>query len=470
MNGILLAILLLAPQDEDGSRAARRQQRELQAEITELEKTLKETEDPARRRRLQAALDRLKVRLKHVKEGKIRPERDEPENEEEELAQMLKRMDTRIKANPSDIEARVERAEILMELGKPQDALKDIQAATKIEPGEPFLYALEGKACLLMKKETEAKKAFAKAIEIEPDAQDEIREILSDIAPDRAAAMLSSMMKMAGPQPVNLADVTRRLRENPKDVEALVLRARHSREQKKLDAAFNDLFAALRINPKYAPAYFQRALTYAALGRFDRVERDFYLGERYVKPGQFRMFRQVEREIRRYEHVMDERERSAEDIDAQIETLKERVKELEQAKSRPGATAEEKARSGAQLGDVQAEIGRLAKLRDTRPEGEEGWEAIERMHEKLESHERRMRALADRIRESQDEAAVKKLTAELRTLVVRFHDLRHEVLQKEIKQMRHEMEDLKFEIREYKERKEDLIRETLEHLAEGEEE
>ena len=48
--------------------------------------------------------------------------------------------------------------------------------------------------------------------------------------------------------------------------------------------------------------------------------------------------------------------------------------------------------------------------------------------------------------------------------------MRHEVMQKEIKAMRDEMEDLRFEIQEYKNHKKDLIEETLRNLSEEEEE
>ena len=253
---LLVPFLLLALQGDPAAE----EKRELRETITELKAVLDETPGEERRHRIRASIDRLQARLRHLKAGKVRPE---PENEEEELARMLRMMTDRIKANPSDAEAWMERAEINTHLGNHEAALADSTQAVKLIPGEAYPHVFRARALLELGREAEAQKAFAKAFELEPGIEEDLRELIADIAPERGAKMMKAAMKMAAGPSADPAEVAHRLKENPADVEALVFRARHRIDKKNLDGAFDDLYEAIRLDPREARAYFVRALAHA---------------------------------------------------------------------------------------------------------------------------------------------------------------------------------------------------------------
>ena len=455
MGTLLLAFLTLAVQD-------REEIRELKETLAELERSLADTRDDRKRERIQASIDKHRARLKYVKEGKVR---DEDENEEEELKRLLKELDSRITSNPEDAGAHLEKAEVLMEMDRFKEALASAARAVKIAPGEPEAHVIYGMAALRLGKDKEAEKSFGRAIDLDPEAAEYVGDVLAEIAPGRMKMMMKRMMR--GPEPVDMKKVAARLAANADDVGALVLRARRHVEKKNLEAAFDDLYRAIKLDPKHAPAYIQRAMTHAMTGRIDRAERDLVRAERIgseSQPGLRRAWQSLER----LEREREERNRPGRDVDDQIESLKDRIEELEAVAGNGDLAAEERDRARAQIADARKEIERI---NEQRPSGEEEENPgdLERAWEKLESMEEELRGLAERYREAVDEKNRKKLATELRASVARFQEYDHAVQKLRLKDMRHEMEDLKFEIDDYQRQKGERVEEHFRDLTEEEE-
>lgn len=425
MKTLLLSLVLAGVQDPG-------EVRELGERIAELKAVLEDTADESKRTRIRASIDRLETRLKRIREGKIRPEA-EPENEEEELARIEREMTARLEANPGDVGARVERAEIRLMRNRPRDALVDLRKAIEIEPEEPFFHILAGRAHLLLGDEKEARGAFARAVAIEPEAREAVDELLGEVAPDKRAMMMKSVMAMNAPKKPDPKEVAARLKRNPRDVEALVLRARIRLAEGDPDGALDDLYAAVKIDPSHAPAFFQRAVTHASQGRLEFAERDLWRGERRMKPGQRAEFRRAERSVRAADARREARTASPEERAELIRSLRERREELAALSS---ADARERLRA------LDAELERLA---EAPPPDEDGGEELDRAHERMEVLEGELESLSDRYRAASSADARRGLEAKLREKAREFHELRHRIVKRELQHLRQELRDLENE-------------------------
>ena len=218
-------------------------------------------------------------------------------------------------------------------------------------------------------------------------------------------------------------EVQERLRKNPDDVKALVERAGHRLEKGQVEAALRDLNRAIELAPKSLTAYMKRAVAHALLGRLEQADRDVRRVIR-LAPGAREELGRLSRGLKKSERESRYRNRSREDIQAQIRTLGDRMEELAAMAGDPELSEEKWKWAKEKKDGVKEEIQSLKQLLKDRPS---------RSNRGAGSLKNRIRELEGKIKETGEalrsaERKEEGLRDKLREQLLRLADLRQERL------------------------------------------
>jgi tetratricopeptide (TPR) repeat protein len=166
----------------------------------------------------------------------------------------LRDLSDAIKLVPNHLEAIRARAQVHLQLGKPDQALADLDAALEIDPEDQRLHALRGAVLASQKKFDEAIKAFSQAIELSPGSPSAQLE--------RAKVYL-----ILGKGEEALQDLNKVLAMVRTVPEILLMRANAYELLDDPDRALRDVEAALKLKPDMPAALRARAVLLAGSGR-----------------------------------------------------------------------------------------------------------------------------------------------------------------------------------------------------------
>jgi tetratricopeptide (TPR) repeat protein len=141
-------------------------------------------------------------------------------------------------------------------------AREDLLVAVEEKPGDGSLHEALGMACMMGDKREEAKRAFDRAIELEPDSSSPLLQ-------------RSRLFAVEEKYPEAIADVDRALELDPGNPAALVLRARVHQQAGESDKALADIETVLADEPDNTVALELRGLIAAERDDYASAIRDF---------------------------------------------------------------------------------------------------------------------------------------------------------------------------------------------------
>ncbi|HEY5314599.1 MAG TPA: tetratricopeptide repeat protein [Pirellulales bacterium] len=204
----------------------------------------------------------------------------------------LKDLNAATKLNPQDPMPLRLRGSLKLSMGKRDEALADFDAAIKLDPKNAATYEIRGMALALLKRMDEARDSYAHAVELAPkspalllqraqvnyltekfdDAVADVTQALK-LDPDNPAALLLRAQALArSDRPITaLADVDRVLARQPNLPAALRTRAVILAAEGKVDEAIRDLTRVYKQEPDDAEAAFQLAMLYRNQKNFTKA-------------------------------------------------------------------------------------------------------------------------------------------------------------------------------------------------------
>jgi tetratricopeptide (TPR) repeat protein len=156
----------------------------------------------------------------------------------------IKRLDTQIAKSPNDVGLLLDRARLFTLAGRPLPALDDAERAFKIEPASMRARIQTGEALLEVDRADDAAKL----------------DISGDLIRGKDRPVTDNVLR-------ELGQVDSRLQQNPKDIDALVARAKILGQLRQFTLSLADANAALLIDGKSAAAHFEAARDLDALDR-----------------------------------------------------------------------------------------------------------------------------------------------------------------------------------------------------------
>ncbi len=160
-------------------------------------------------------------------------------------ADAYKIVDGLIHENPKYEEARVAKARLLLNDGKPEDAAKEAQEAVKLAAGSVAAQYTLGLTAVARNDQAAAEDAFQKVLKLNPRAA-------------AARLQLARLQLARGETAGALKSAEQVSRERPEDVEAAVLMSRSLRAQGDLPRAEHELTARISRTPDAAPLHLER--------------------------------------------------------------------------------------------------------------------------------------------------------------------------------------------------------------------
>ncbi|WP_326523488.1 tetratricopeptide repeat protein [Sphingomonas sp.] len=167
---------------------------------------------------------------------------------------------TALARDPRSIELLGMRANLYRRLGELDKMLADAAAMATLNPDLAYAHVLSGKLYASEGRHDEARKAFDRALAIEPEAWVYMNRAQSRPRVDRAG---------------RLADLDAALKLDPKMVDALVMRARLQADAGDTRDAVATLDRAIALKPEDIGAFVQRGIVRSKLGDISGSERDF---------------------------------------------------------------------------------------------------------------------------------------------------------------------------------------------------
>ena len=148
-------------------------------------------------------------------------------------------------------------------LGQYQRAIQDYDQAIAMDPRNAKAYATRGIAEVYLHRDAEAKSDFKRAFEIDPNLKEIVEPLIKEAKAKREGKQAGKVEESATAAYFNglMLQFTRQYRE-----------------------AIPHYDKAIRLDPRYADAYFNRGLAYAELGQYERAIQDYNDAIR-LKPG-----------------------------------------------------------------------------------------------------------------------------------------------------------------------------------------
>jgi tetratricopeptide (TPR) repeat protein len=158
--------------------------------------------------------------------------------------------------NPGRPEPLASRAEILLGLRRYDEALADIDKLIAAQPGNAYAHALRGGALKGLGRPDEARAELDRSIEIGPSPQAYLERAELD-SPDQREQ--------------SLADIDAALKLNPKFIPAYRIRAAYLMKDKNFDGAIEAIDSAIAIEPDAIDLLIERSEIYRQKGDTDRA-------------------------------------------------------------------------------------------------------------------------------------------------------------------------------------------------------
>jgi tetratricopeptide (TPR) repeat protein len=156
----------------------------------------------------------------------------------------IKRLDTQIAKSPNDVGLLLDRARLFTLAGRPLLALDDAERAFEIEPASMRARIQTGEALLEVDRADDAAKL----------------DISGDLTRGKDRPVTDNVLR-------ELGQLDSRLQQHPKDIDALVARAKILGQLRQFTLSLADANAALLIDGKSAAAHFEAARDLDALNR-----------------------------------------------------------------------------------------------------------------------------------------------------------------------------------------------------------
>ena len=171
----------------------------------------------------------------------------------------LKNEDLALNAKIPDLGALKQKVITCSNLGRYQDALDNInQCIVKVGPSDHY-YTVKGNVLQEMKRYDEAVAAYRLALKMRNQ--------------DRTVLQLARCLDLAGKYQEGIDEMTKLLKTNSKDGDALAMRARLQVKNKHPELALADLSKAIELEPS-RKLYTERAALYNLLGRKPEAVKD----------------------------------------------------------------------------------------------------------------------------------------------------------------------------------------------------
>jgi tetratricopeptide (TPR) repeat protein len=180
-----------------------------------------------------------------------------------------------VRLAPGEVSPYVNRANVYARLGAIDNAIGDLDRALRVDPKNAIVWKNLGIFQILAGNYNSAIGAFDKAIELAP-AEPEHRDLRAKAFRSLAGTWSADYAPAAADDYAKaIRDHDEAIRLNPREAMYYYDRAMTYARMKQYERAIADFDAAIRLKPGYSDAYELRGRVFADMGRYDKAIEDF---------------------------------------------------------------------------------------------------------------------------------------------------------------------------------------------------